>query len=82
MLHSPKYLKYLLCIVDTCCLILSILFGVQIMEGWKQLHAKKQRTATKITVEITGRIFYGTKESVYHDNDYIKPCPSDCRAAG
>ncbi|MCI9256107.1 MAG: hypothetical protein HFI58_15055 [Lachnospiraceae bacterium] len=52
------------------------------MEGWKQLHAKKQRTATKITVEITGRIFYGTKESVYHDNDYIKPCPADCRAAG
>ena len=42
----------------------------------------RQRTATKITVEITGRIFYGTKESVYHDNDYIKPCPADCRAAG
>ena len=38
-----KYLKYLFMLVDTCCLISSILFGVQIMEGWKQLHAKEQQ---------------------------------------
>ena len=82
MKPAYKYLKYLLYIVNTCCLMSSILFGVQIMEGWKQLHVKEQRTATNITVEITGRIFYGTKETLYHDNDYIKPCPADCRAAG
>lgn len=46
-----KYLKYLFMLVDTCCLIPSILFCVQIMESSEQLQAKERRTVTKITVE-------------------------------
>lgn len=46
-----KYLKYLFMLVDTCCLIPSILFCVQSMESSEQLQAKERRTVTKITVE-------------------------------
>ena len=51
MEHKYKYLKNIFIIADICCLILSILFCVQIMEGGEQLQAEARRTETKITVE-------------------------------
>lgn len=48
-----KYLKYLFMLVDTCCLIPSILFCVQIMESSEQLQAKERRTnVIKLNVKM------------------------------
>ena len=48
-----KYLKYLFMLVESCCLIPSIVFFVQIMESSEQLQAKERRTnVIKLNVKM------------------------------